>query len=122
MTRAKLTTSESWARWRTVLEQFGQHAEAFENTGGEEIVFEPSLKRAFYDLRDVPFPVDGRGPEQMAEAFRLQAQALIDVALPARRIACAVGVSGSVRALEALWHAEQARLTQIQLTRHGAGD
>lgn len=122
MSRSKLSASECWSCWRDVLEQFAAHAVAFENSGGEEIVFEPSLKRAFYDLRAVPFPVDGCGPERMAEAFRLQAQALIDVALPARRVACAVGVAGSVRALEALWHGEQARLTQVQLTRHGAGD
>lgn len=122
MSRAKATPAEAWAHWRGVLEQFGAIAATVENTGGEEVTFEPTLKRAFYDLRDVPFPVDGRGPEQMAEAFRLQAQALIDVALPPRRVACAIGIGGSARALEFMWHAEQARLTQIQLTRHGAGD
>lgn len=122
MSRGRMTPGESWARWREVLGwafQYCAHAEA---TGGDELDFTPDYKRALHDLREVAFPVEGAGPDQMARAFRLQAQALIDVALPARRVAIAAGVAGSVTALEGLWHAEQARLTQVQLTRHGAGD
>lgn len=122
MSRTKIPPAEAWARWRHVLgqaEQYGMHVEA---TGGEEPAFTPDFKRGLFDLREIPFPVDGACSDLMARAFRLHMQALIDVAIPARRVAAAAGVLGSVRALEGLWHAEQARLTQVQLTRHGAGD
>lgn len=122
MSRPRLTPGESWARWRAVLEAAAGYCAAIEASGGDEVAFAPEFKRGLFDLRETPFPVEGRSPDQMAQAFRLQAQALIDVAIPARRVAVAQGLAGSVLALEGLWHAEQARLTQVQLTRHGAGD
>lgn len=122
MSRAKLTTAERWARWRDVLDQTVQYCAHAEATGGDEMTFPPEYRRALWELREVDFPVDGRSSDQMAEAFRLQVQALIDVAIPARRVAIAAGVSGSCAALDGLWRAEQSRLTQVQLTRLGAGD
>lgn len=122
MSGAKLSPAEAWARWRWVLGQAQQYGLHIEATGGDEVTFTPDFKRALYDLRDVAFPVDGACSDHMARAFRLHMQALMDVAIPARRVAAAMGVMGSVGALEGLWHAEQARLTQVQLTRHGAGD
>lgn len=122
MSRAKLSQAERWAIWRDVLGQTEQFCLSAEASGGEEIAFPPEYRRALCDLADVPFPVDGRSSEQMASAFRLQANALTTVLVPLRRVAIAGGVLGSARALLGLWHAEQARLTQVQLTRHGAGD
>lgn len=119
--KARPTPSECWALWRAVLGQFATICGAIENSGGDEVAFPPETRRGLFDLGRLPFPVEGAGPAAMAHAFRLQAQALIDVAIPARRVAVAVGVVGSVQALEGLWHAEQARLTQVQLTRMGAG-
>ena len=122
MSRAKLTPTVCWALWRDVLGQTEQFCLTLEESGGEEIAFPPEYRRAVCDLADVPFPVDGRSSEQMASAFRLQANALMTVLVPLRRVAIAGAVLGSVRGLLGLYHAEQARLTQVQLTRHGAGD
>ena len=122
MRRPRLTPSECWTRWRAVLVEAARLAAEVEASGGEEPALSPEFRRGLFDLGETPFPIEGSCAGQMAQAFRLQARALIDVALPARRVAIAVGVAGSARALEGLWHAEQARLTQVQLVRHGAGD
>jgi len=122
MTREKLTPAVAWARWLALLTATADRCGLIEASGGDDPGFPPEFKRAFYDIKTVAFPVEGSAPDQMAKAFLTQLQALVDVARHDRRMAIAVGVAGSVRALEALWHAEQARLTQVQLTRHGAGD
>jgi len=122
MSRAKLTTAECWTRWREVLAACLRYCVAIEASGGDEPDFTPEFKRALFELRETAFPVDGRSSDHMAQAFRLQVQSLIDVAIPARRVAIAAGVAGSCLALDGLWHAEQSRLTQVQLTRLGAGD
>ena len=122
MSRPKISASEAWSRWLGVLVATGGLCARIEETGGEEPDWSPSYRRAVHDLAATPFPVDGASPAAMARAFLIQAQALFDVALSDRRVAIAHGVAGSVRALEALWHAEQTRLTQVQLTRAGAGD
>lgn len=122
MSRAKMTPAVCWALWRDVLGQTEQFCLALEESGGEEIAFPPEYRRALWDLNEIPFPVDGQSSEMMGNAFRLQANALLNVLLPLRRVAIAGAVLGSVRGLLGLYHAEQARLTQVQLTRHGAGD
>ncbi len=122
MTRDKLTPAEAWALWLDLLNATADLCGFVEATGGDDPGFTPQFKRGFYDIKAVAFPVEGHAPAQMAKAFLTQLQALIDVARDDRRAAIALAVAGSVRALEALWHAEQARLTQVQLTRHGAGD
>lgn len=122
MSRAKLTAAQRWALWRDVLDATERFCLTLEETGGEEIAFPPEYRRALWDLNGIPFPVEGQSSEMMGNAFRIQANALLTVLLPLRRVAIAGAVLGSVRALMGLYHAEQARLTQVQLTRHGAGD
>lgn len=117
----RLSAPECWARWRLVLSGFEQHARAVLTSGGDEIAFAPELRHEFAALGRVPFPVEGVCGDVMGRAFRLQAQALIDVALPARRIAVAHGVLGSVQALEGLVHAEQLRAADVWRTRMGSG-
>lgn len=92
------------------------------DNGGTAFSVSPELRHDFGALRSIPFPVDGHCGELGTQAFRLWVQALGDVELPARRVAIAEGVLGSVRALEALVLAEQARLTDVWRTRLGAGD
>ena len=118
---ARLSAPECWALWRTTLDRFFQHAAGAEDSGGEPIEFPPETLHDFAALARVPFPVEGVCGEQMASAFRLQAQALIDVALPLRRVAVAEGVLGSIRALRSLVSAEMQRQTDVWQTRLGAG-
>lgn len=117
----RLSAPECWARWRAVLSGFEQQARASLDTGGEPITFAPELLHDFAGLGRVPFPVEGVCGDVMGQAFRLQGQALIDVALPARRVAIAHGVLGSVQALEGLVHAEQLRAADVWRTRMGSG-
>lgn len=117
-----LSAPQRWARWRAVLSAFEAQARTVIDTGGAALELTPELRHDFGALRSVPFPVDGVSGEHLTQAFRLSVQALIDVELPARRVASAEAVLGTVRALEALVLAEQARLTDVWRTRLGAGD
>lgn len=118
----QLSAPQRWERWRGVLAAFEDRARLVIDSGGAAFTLSPDLRHDFGALRSVPFPVDGRCGELVTEAFRHSVQALIDVELPARRVAIAEAVLGTVRALEALVLAEQARLTDVWRTRLGAGD
>lgn len=117
-----MSAPQRWERWRVVLATFDERARQVIDTGGAAFSLSPEQRHDFGALRSIAFPVDGRCGELVTDAFRNSVQALLDVELPARRVAIAEAVLGTVRALEALVLAEQARLTDVWRTRLGAGD
>lgn len=114
--------AERWKAWRAVLEQVRAQVDWIVDTGGADGPgWPPELLRGLHDVRRVAFPIDGASGPKASGAFFLLVEALIDAALPARRVALAEGVAGAIRALEGLVHAEQARLTEVWKQRLGAG-
>ncbi|MDB5458131.1 MAG: hypothetical protein JWP92_3716 [Caulobacter sp.] len=108
--------------WPDVLTALRPVVLAVLESGGAALPVSLDLRHDIAELPRAPFPVDGASSEAMAQAFRLQARALMDVALPARRASIAIGVLGSIDALEGLISDQLAEVTNVWRKRLGAGD
>lgn len=108
--------------WSDVLAALRPAVKATLDCGGESLSVGVDLRHDLAELSRAPFPIGEASADAMAQAFRLQARALLDVALPGRRVAIAAGVLGSIDALEGLISDQLAGVTDVWRKRLGAGD
>ena len=106
-------------QWRGLLKDVGELARRIVLADGERSPVPIDLRHQLAGLERLTFQVEGAAAQAMAAAFRLQASALIDATIPRRRVAIALGLAGSVEALNTLMDDQQLREAAVWRGRSG---
>ena len=117
--KAALRGSDNRNQWRGLLRAVGDLARRIILADGERNPVPIDLRHQLAGLDRLGFQVEGATAQAMAAAFRLQAAALIEATIPRRRAAIALGLAGSVEALDALMDDQQLREAAVWRGRAG---